>query len=110
RRVGDSSDGGPPTALRRGRGAPCDARTQASRSGPRFRKRRVGDSSDGGPPTALRRGRGAPCDARTQASRSDQMKLVIATRGSALALWQARHVMERLHAVDTTLEIELSII
>jgi hydroxymethylbilane synthase len=37
-------------------------------------------------------------------------KLVIATRGSALALWQAEHVKARLLATDPELEIELNVI
>jgi hydroxymethylbilane synthase len=37
-------------------------------------------------------------------------KLVIATRGSALALWQAHHVEARLRAVAPDTEVELSII
>ena len=37
-------------------------------------------------------------------------KLVIATRGSQLALWQARHVRDCLMALEPGLEIELSII
>ena len=35
------------------------------------------------------------------------MKITIATRGSALALWQAEHVKARLLAVDATLVVEL---
>ena len=38
------------------------------------------------------------------------MKLVIATRGSALALWQAEHVRARLQAVEAGLEVELMVI
>ena len=38
------------------------------------------------------------------------MKIVIATRGSALALWQAHHVEAALKARDATVEIALSII
>ncbi|MGE0868128.1 MAG: hydroxymethylbilane synthase [Kofleriaceae bacterium] len=37
-------------------------------------------------------------------------RLVIATRGSQLALWQARHVEARLKAVDPALTIELAVI
>jgi hydroxymethylbilane synthase len=37
-------------------------------------------------------------------------KLVIATRGSALALWQARHTEARLRATQPGLEIELAVI
>ena len=36
--------------------------------------------------------------------------LVIATRGSQLALWQAEHVKSRLLALDPELCIDLSII
>ncbi|HTJ40768.1 MAG TPA: hydroxymethylbilane synthase [Kofleriaceae bacterium] len=35
------------------------------------------------------------------------MKITIATRGSALALWQAEHVKARLLAVDPALEVDL---
>ncbi|HUS67231.1 MAG TPA: hydroxymethylbilane synthase [Kofleriaceae bacterium] len=38
------------------------------------------------------------------------MKLVIATRGSALALWQAEHVRARLMAAEAELEVALLII
>lgn len=52
--------------------------------------------------------------ALAQASSSVPLKhehrLRIATRGSRLALWQARHVRERLLALSPTLEIELVII
>jgi hydroxymethylbilane synthase len=37
-------------------------------------------------------------------------RLVIATRGSELALWQARHVKARLEAVSPGIEVELEII
>ena len=37
-------------------------------------------------------------------------KLVIATRGSALALWQARHTEARLRATQPGIEIELSVL
>jgi hydroxymethylbilane synthase len=37
-------------------------------------------------------------------------RLVIATRGSALALWQADHLKTRLHAVAPALTIELDVI
>jgi hydroxymethylbilane synthase len=37
-------------------------------------------------------------------------RLVIGTRGSALALWQARHVRDRLITADPSLEVELSVI
>lgn len=37
-------------------------------------------------------------------------KLIIATRGSALALWQANHVKDRISAIAPELQIELSII
>jgi hydroxymethylbilane synthase len=37
-------------------------------------------------------------------------RLVIATRGSALALWQAEHVKARLVAVQPTLRVELNVI
>lgn len=37
-------------------------------------------------------------------------KITIATRGSALALWQANHIKERLQQQDKDLEVELSII
>ncbi len=38
------------------------------------------------------------------------MKLTIATRGSALALWQAHHVRDALQAADPALEVELLIV
>lgn len=38
------------------------------------------------------------------------MKLTIGTRGSALAMWQARHVADLLRAIDSKLEIDLKII
>lgn len=37
-------------------------------------------------------------------------RVVVATRGSQLALWQARHVSECLKSLDPSLEVELSII
>jgi hydroxymethylbilane synthase len=37
-------------------------------------------------------------------------RIVIATRGSALALWQANHVRDRLRAIAPALDVELSII
>ena len=37
-------------------------------------------------------------------------KLVIATRGSRLALWQANHVKDSLEAVHPGLAVELNII
>lgn len=37
-------------------------------------------------------------------------RLVVGTRGSALAMWQARHVASRLEALDPALSIELQII
>ena len=39
-----------------------------------------------------------------------QDRLVIATRGSALALWQANHVKDRIAAIAPQLAIELLII
>ena len=38
------------------------------------------------------------------------MKLVIASRGSKLALWQAHHIKDRLIKLDSSLEIELKIV
>ncbi|MFH0957670.1 MAG: hydroxymethylbilane synthase [Pseudomonadota bacterium] len=38
------------------------------------------------------------------------MKLTIGTRGSSLAMWQARHVADLLKTADSKLEIELKII
>ena len=37
-------------------------------------------------------------------------RLVIATRGSQLALWQANHVKDRLQALDPELSVELAVI
>ncbi|MBT8492011.1 MAG: hydroxymethylbilane synthase, partial [Deltaproteobacteria bacterium] len=37
-------------------------------------------------------------------------KLIIATRGSKLALWQAEHVRERLQASREGLEVELLVV
>ena len=37
-------------------------------------------------------------------------KLVIATRGSKLALWQANHIRDALLKLDDTIEIELKIL
>ena len=37
-------------------------------------------------------------------------RLVIATRGSELALWQARHVKARLEAVSPGIDVQLEII
>jgi len=37
-------------------------------------------------------------------------RLTIGTRGSALALWQARHVADRLRAIDPTLDVDLNVI
>ncbi|MCB9556705.1 MAG: hydroxymethylbilane synthase [Deltaproteobacteria bacterium] len=37
-------------------------------------------------------------------------RLTIGTRGSALALWQANHVADRLRAADPELEVELQVI
>jgi hydroxymethylbilane synthase len=37
-------------------------------------------------------------------------KVCIATRGSALALWQANHISERLRAADPALEVELVVL
>lgn len=37
-------------------------------------------------------------------------KLIIATRGSALALWQANHVRDRILALSPELQVELSVI
>lgn len=39
-----------------------------------------------------------------------QMKLKVATRGSALALWQANHVADLLHELDSDVEVELVVI
>lgn len=44
------------------------------------------------------------------ALRSVAMKLRIATRGSELALWQARHVASLLGAADPTVEVELVVV
>jgi hydroxymethylbilane synthase len=38
------------------------------------------------------------------------MKLIIGTRGSGLAMWQARHVSSLLRAIDSRLDVELKII
>ena len=37
-------------------------------------------------------------------------KIVIATRGSQLALWQANHVKDRLQALEPDLAVELAVI
>jgi hydroxymethylbilane synthase len=37
-------------------------------------------------------------------------KVVVGTRGSALALWQARHIVERLQAIDPDLEVAIETI
>jgi hydroxymethylbilane synthase len=38
------------------------------------------------------------------------MKILLATRGSALALWQANHVRDRIHSLDASITVELRII
>ncbi|MCL5126020.1 MAG: hydroxymethylbilane synthase, partial [Deltaproteobacteria bacterium] len=38
------------------------------------------------------------------------MKLIIGTRGSALAMWQARHVAGLLSKIDSSMDVELKII
>ena len=37
-------------------------------------------------------------------------KIVIATRGSQLALWQANHIREALLSLEPDIEVELSVI
>src|SRR6185437_3817476 len=83
-------------AARRGDRRAVRARNQRERSCIRGRPRR--GSARGGDP--FREG--------TRVTTED--KLIIATRGSALALWQANHVKARLEAVAPGRTVELSII
>lgn len=61
------------------------------------------------PPAPVAAAVAVPADT-VQAAGTSMGRLVIATRGSQLALWQARHIREALEALAPGLEIELSII